>query len=199
MANKCPKRRRRRAPAPAARRRHGARRRCVCLGPRAFIKLVADVGTAFVAGLIVRVTLGVERRAPFSQWPVASSMPARAAGASSDTCWPTLTPGAEKMGPFRPAGTPRAPLAPAPGAGRPSRVPGAGVGRLRGSRAAAGARAAGKTSKMGQIRRIWSPPGCERSCCSTRESLFWSGWSLVRLQLREKGGSGPESGQRNGF
>ena len=25
-------------------------------------------------------------------------------------------------------------------------------------------------------------------------SLFWSGWSLVRLQLREKGGSGPESG-----
>ena len=24
-------------------------------------------------------------------------------------------------------------------------------------------------------------------------SLFWSGWSLVRLQLREKGGSGPES------
>ena len=73
------------------------------------------------------------------------------------------------MGPFRPAGTPRAPLAPAPGAARPSRVPGAGVGRLRGSRAAAGARAAGKTSKMGQIRRIWSPPGCERSCCSTRE------------------------------
>ena len=76
------------------------------------------------------------------------------------------------MGPFRPAGTPRAPLAPAPGAGRPSRVPGAGVGRLRGSRAAAGGRAAGKTSKMGQIRRIWSPPGRERSCCSTRESLF---------------------------
>ena len=25
------------------------------------------------------------------------------------------------------------------------------------------------------------------------ESLFWSGWSLVRLQLREKGGSGLES------
>jgi len=24
-------------------------------------------------------------------------------------------------------------------------------------------------------------------------SLFWSGWSLARLQLREKGGSGPES------
>ena len=60
------------------------------------------------------------------------------------------------MGPFRPAGTPRAPLAPAPGAGRPSRVPGAGVGRLRGSRAVAGARGAGKTSKMGQIRRYWS-------------------------------------------
>ena len=51
----------------------------MCLGPRAFIKLGADVGTAFVAGLIVRVTLGVERRAPFSQWPVASSMRRRAA------------------------------------------------------------------------------------------------------------------------
>ena len=25
-------------------------------------------------------------------------------------------------------------------------------------------------------------------------ALFWSGWSLVRLQLREKGGSGLESG-----
>ena len=34
------------------------------------------------------------------------------------------------MGPFRPAGTPRAPLAPAPGAGRPSQIPRAGPGRL---------------------------------------------------------------------
>ena len=56
------------------------------------------------------------------------------------------------MGPFRPAGTPRAPLAPAPGAGRPSRVPGAGVGRLRGSRAAAGSRGAGKTRKPSLLR-----------------------------------------------
>ena len=78
------------------------------------------------------------------------------------------------MGPFRPAGTPRAPLAPAPGAGRPSRVPGAGVGRLRGSRAAAGARAAGKTSKMGQIRRtVFGLPRDARDRAVQRESLFF--------------------------
>ena len=56
------------------------------------------------------------------------------------------------MNPFRPVATPRAPLVPVAGAGRPSWVPGAGSGRLRGSRAAAGSRGAGKTRKPSLLR-----------------------------------------------